>query len=79
MVMVVLMVVMEMLMEMLPLLQGGVVMTMTSISPSPEPPVRQDLPSPGVGGDIRLRRRLNKSWENMACVGPLICKKGQSR
>lgn len=38
-------------------------MTMASISPSPEAPVRQDLPSPGVGEDFRLRRRLNKSRE----------------
>ena len=38
-------------------------MSMASISPSPEAPVRQDLPSPGVGEDFRLRRRLNKSRE----------------
>jgi hypothetical protein len=25
--------------------------------------MRQELPSPGVGVDFRLRRRLNKSWE----------------
>ena len=38
-------------------------MSMASISPSPEAPVQQDLPSPGVGEDFRLRRRLNKSRE----------------
>ena len=38
-------------------------MTMALISPSSEAPVRQDLPSPGVGEDFRLRLRLNKSWE----------------
>ena len=46
-----------------PLRQGGVVMTMASISPSPEAPVWQDLPSPRVGEDFRLRYRLNKSRE----------------
>ncbi len=38
-------------------------MIMASIYPSPEAPVRQDLPSPGVGEDFRLHRRLNKSRE----------------
>ena len=38
-------------------------MSMASISPSPEAPVQQDMPSPGVGEDFRLRRRLNKSRE----------------
>ena len=38
-------------------------MSMTSISPSPEALVQQDLPSPGVGEDFRFRRRLNKSRE----------------
>ena len=38
-------------------------MSMASLSPSPEAPVQQDLPSPGVGEDFRLRRRLNKSRE----------------
>ena len=38
-------------------------MTMASISPSREAPVRQDLPSPGVGEDFHLYRRLNKSRE----------------
>lgn len=41
--------------------QGGVGMSMASLSPSPEAPVQQDLPSPRVGEDFRLRRRLNKS------------------
>ena len=36
-------------------------MSMASISSSPKAPVQQDLPSPGVGEDFRLRRRLNKS------------------
>jgi hypothetical protein len=36
-------------------------MTTTSISPSPEAPVLQDLPSLGVGEGFRLCRRLNKS------------------
>jgi hypothetical protein len=62
MVMVVMMVLMGMLMEMAPLRQAGVVMTMTSISPSSEAPMRQDLPSPGVE-DFRRRGGLNKSWE----------------
>jgi hypothetical protein len=34
---------------------------MASLSPSLEALVQQDLPSPGVGEDCRLRRRLNKS------------------
>ena len=38
-------------------------MSMASISPSPEAPVQQDLPSPGVGEDFHLHRRLNKSRE----------------
>ena len=38
-------------------------MLMASISPSPEASKQQDLPSPGVGEDLRLRRRLNKSRE----------------
>ena len=38
-------------------------MSMVSISPSPEEPVQQDLPSPGVGEDFRLHRRLYKSRE----------------
>ena len=36
---------------------------MDSISPSPAASEQQDLPSPGVGEDFRLRRRLDKSWE----------------
>ena len=38
-------------------------MTMAWISPSPAASEQQDLPSPGVGEDFRLRRRLDKSWE----------------
>jgi hypothetical protein len=38
-------------------------MSMASISPSLEAPVLQDLPSPGVGDDFRLRRYINKSRE----------------
>jgi hypothetical protein len=40
-----------------------VVMEMASISPSPEAPVRHDLPSPRVGEDFRLFHRLNKAWK----------------
>ena len=36
---------------------------MAWISPSPVASEQQDLPSPGVGEDFRLRRRLDKSWE----------------
>ncbi len=38
-------------------------MMMALISPSPEAPVQQDLPSPGVGEDLHLRCRLNKFRE----------------
>ncbi len=38
-------------------------MLMASISPSPEAPMRQDLPSPKVGEDFCLRHHLNKSRE----------------
>ena len=38
-------------------------MTIAWISPSPAASEQQDLPSPGVGEDFRLRRRLDKSWE----------------
>jgi hypothetical protein len=38
-------------------------MMMASISPSPAASEQQDLPSPGVGEDFDLRRRLNKSWK----------------
>ena len=37
--------------------------TIAWISPSPAAAEQQDLPSPGVGEDFHLRRRLNKSWE----------------
>ena len=37
---------------------------MASISPSPAASEQQDLPSPGVGEDFRLRRRLDKFWKN---------------
>jgi hypothetical protein len=36
---------------------------MASISPSPDAAVQQDLPSPGVREDFRVRRRFNKSRE----------------
>jgi hypothetical protein len=36
--------------------------------PSPEAPVRWDMSSPVVGENFHLRRRLNKSRENMAWV-----------
>jgi hypothetical protein len=61
--MVMMMLLMEMLMKRPPLCQGGVVMTMASISPSPKALVLQDLPSPGVGEDFRHRRHLCKLWE----------------
>jgi hypothetical protein len=38
-------------------------MMMASISPSLEDLVLQGLPSPGVGEDFCLHRRLRKSWE----------------
>ena len=38
-------------------------MTMAWISPSPAASEQQDLPSPGVGEDLRLRRRLRKIVE----------------
>jgi hypothetical protein len=38
-------------------------MMMASISPSPESSVRNDLPSPRVGVDFCLRRRLKIFWE----------------
>ncbi len=38
-------------------------MAMASISPLSEAPVRQDLPSPGVGEAFCLCRHLNKSRE----------------
>ena len=36
---------------------------MSSISPSPAASEQQDLPPPGVGEDLRLRRRLRKIVE----------------
>ena len=38
-------------------------MKMAWISPSPVASEQQDLPSPGVGEDLRLCRRLDKYWE----------------
>jgi hypothetical protein len=63
MVMVVMMMLIEMLREMPPPKPRRSCDMIASIAPSPE---AQDLPSPGVGEDFCLRRRLNISRENMA-------------
>jgi hypothetical protein len=57
--MVVMMVLVEMSMEMPPPKQRRSGEVNGIASPSPEAPVQQDLPSPGVGEDFCLRRRLN--------------------
>jgi hypothetical protein len=62
--MVMMMVLMKMLMEMLPLRQGGVVMTIASISFSGGSDAAGFALS-RVGGDFRLRHHLNKSRKNM--------------